>query len=560
MSVDREKLNGNETAATEGKENTPDAGTVEQINLSDFMITGRELLSRRGSQQSKREDEIRQDLVHQRLFFYSIETFSRNKSGPIAEFSYLVANEDLNELEGRSGRFLMALPPDVLPDPVCAAAAGISPSEAQRTGLRENEFAEKILSVLPRGDFIRIGWNNVGFTDERLRALLFRTFHDPYLSGLDGYERSRFDLRIFTGTAFTLRPGSIAEPEGKNILSLTDVAKANGIEASFKPRMMLELMRLYKEKLPKMLSFYMSIRTKAAMSEYLKKQSLKWIQIVTAATWDGKLLAIPGMPLGPITGKGPDSGRWLMLSLAGEPSEYILNPALLEEEAVTQDEEILDTGESRSDDGAVSSGEQNGKSAEMLLPNTYGLEKYGLFILSPNRCPAVAPIATLSEERARELGVSVRKAQENYQAYREDWDSSIGAIRQILKRALYEKNRQMRERFQNLPPAERLYQGFIPDSDRDRECTLHRMERTNPSNVKQLRFSDERLNGMLFTYIGRCLPETLTEDELAEWKNYCDERIQEQLPEFRKRCEEALRMFSGDEKAMEILKEFDIDR
>ena len=70
-------------------------------------------------------------------------------------------------------------------------------------GLRENEFAEKILSVLPKGDFIRIGWNNVAFTDERLRALLFRTFHEPYLSGLDGYERTRFDLQTFTRTAFS---------------------------------------------------------------------------------------------------------------------------------------------------------------------------------------------------------------------------------------------------------------------------------------------------------------------------------------------------------------------
>ena len=417
----REKLNGNETAATEGAENTPDAGAEEQINLSDFMITGRELLSRRGSEQFRKDNEIRQDLVHQRLFFYSIETFSRNKSGPIAEFSYLVADEDLNELEGRSGRFLMALPPDVLPDPVCAAAAGISPSEAQRTGLRENEFAEKILSELPRGAFCRIGWNNVGFADERLRALLFRTFHEPYLSGRDGFERTRFDLQTFTRTVFTLRPGTIAKPQGKNILSLTEVSKENGIETAFKPRMMLELMRLFREKLPKMLSFYMSLRTRAAMSEYLKRQSLKWIQIVTAATWDGKLSSIPAMPLGPITGKGPDSGRWLMLSLAGEPSEYILNPSLLNKEAESQEEEILDTGDSGNDDGTSTSGYSEGNDAGAQLPKSYGLEKYGLFLLSPNRCPAVAPIATLSEERAKELGVSAQKAQANYQAYRKDW-------------------------------------------------------------------------------------------------------------------------------------------
>ena len=429
----REKLNGIESTVPTEAEKIAQEGAGAQINLSDFMMTGRELLSRRVSRESQREDEVRQDLVHQRLFFYSIETFSRNKSGPIAEFSYLTADEDLNELEGRSGRFLMAIPPDMLPDPVCAAAAGISPSEAQRTGLRENEFAEKILSVLPRGAFCRIGWNNVGFADERLRALLFRTFHEPYLSGRDGFERTRFDLQTCTRTVFTLRPSIIAEPQGKNFLSLAEVSKENGIETAFKPRMMLELMRLFREKLPKMLSFYMSLRTRAAMSEYLRRQSLKWIQIVTAATWDGRISAIPAMPLGPITGKGPDSGRWLMLSLTGEPSEYILNPSLFEKEEEVQDEEILDTGENVDDDGASPSGDSEVKGSEALLPKSYGLEKYGLFLLSPNRCPAVAPIATLSEERAKELGVSAKKAQANYQAYRKDWGTSISSKRPLQR-------------------------------------------------------------------------------------------------------------------------------
>lgn len=556
----KEKLNGIESTVPVEAEKIAQEGAGAQINLSDFMMTGRELLSRRVSRESQREDEVRQDLVHQRLFFYSIETFSREKSGPIAEFSYLVADEDLNELEGRSGRFLMAIPPDMLPDPVCAAAVGISPSEAQRTGLRENEFAEKILSVLPRGAFCRIGWNNVGFADERLRALLFRTFHEPYLSGRDGFERTRFDLQTFTRTVFTLRPSIIAEPQGKNFLSLAEVSKENGIETAFKPRMMLELMRLFREKLPKMLSFYMSLRTRAAMSEYLRRQSLKWIQIVTAATWDGRISAIPAMPLGPITGKGPDSGRWLMLSLTGEPSEYILNPSLFEKEEEVQDEEILDTGENVDDDGASPSGDSEVKGSEALLPKSYGLEKYGLFLLSPNRCPAVAPIATLSEERAKELGVSAKKAQANYQAYRKDWGTSISAIKLILKKALAERNRLMRDRFRNLPPEERLYEGFIPDSDRELEKELHLVEESSPLEVRDFRFSDERLNGMLFTYIGRNLPETMTDEELAEWKRLCDKKIEKQLPEFRKRCGEALQRFGGDEKIMAILREFDLEQ
>ena len=136
----------------------------------------------------------------------------------------------------------------------------------------------------------------------------------------------------------------------------------------------------------------------------------------------------------------------------------------------------------------------------------------------------------------------------------------MAAVRLILKKALAEKNRQIRDRYLTLPPEARLYQGFIPSGDKDRETMLHRMESANPANVKKLRFSDERLNGMLLTYVGRNLPETLTDEELTEWKNHCDERIEEQLPEYRKRCEEAIRRFGGDEKAMAILMEFDIDR
>ena len=64
---------------------------------------------------------------------------------------------------------------------------------------------------------------------------------------------------------------------------------------------------------------------------------------------------------------------------------------------------------------------------------------------------------------------------------------------------------------------------------------------------------------MLFTYIGRNLPETMTDDELAEWKRLCDERVEKLLPEFRKRCGEALQRFGGNDKSLAILREFDID-
>ena len=247
-----------------------------------------------------------------------------------------------------------------------------------------------------------------------------------------------------------------------------------------------------------------------------------------------------------------------MLSLAGEPSEYILNQSIIDEIGQETEEEILDTGDNWNADDEPSPVNPDGNSAKTLLPKSYGLEKYGLFLLSPNRCPAVAPIATLTEERAKELGVSAQKAQANYQTYRKDWASSISAIRLILKKTLSEKKRLMREKFRTLPPEERLYEGFIPDTDSEPEKELHLHEQSNPLEVRDLRFRDERLNGMLFTYIGRNIPETMTDEEIGEWKRLCNERIEKQLPEFRKRCEEALRRFSSNEKAIAILKEFDI--
>ena len=54
-----------------------------------------------------------------------------------------------------------------------------------------------------------------------------------------------------------------------------------------------------------------------------------------------------------------------------------------------------------------------------------------------------------------------------------------------------------------LPPEERLCQGFIPAADKDCDTILRRMERTNPANMKKMSFSDERLNGKLFTFIER---------------------------------------------------------
>ena len=70
-----------------------------------------------------------------------------------------------------------------------------------------------------------------------------------------------------------------------------------------------------------------------------------------------------------------------------------------------------------------------------------------------------------------------------------------------------------------------LYEGFISQQDR---LTANQLLTASPAQLKQWpedSFQDKRLNTLLFRYRARNFPQTLDQDELLRWQNFCQSRL-----------------------------------
>ncbi len=115
------------------------------------------------------------------FLFYDLETFGRSPgSDRIAEFAGILTDERLDLLE--QPYELRCIPPhDYLAHPAACLVNRISPQDARLTGVPEPQFAAylaKLFTSVP--NLTIIGFNSASFDDEFVRALFFRTMHDPY--------------------------------------------------------------------------------------------------------------------------------------------------------------------------------------------------------------------------------------------------------------------------------------------------------------------------------------------------------------------------------------------
>jgi len=115
------------------------------------------------------------------FLFYDLETFGRSPSRDrIAEFAGIVTDDELNLLE--QPHELRCVPPgDYLVHPGATLTNRITPQDAQATGVAEPVFADRLLDLFFSRPGLRIvGYNSSSFDDEFVRYLFYRTLHDPY--------------------------------------------------------------------------------------------------------------------------------------------------------------------------------------------------------------------------------------------------------------------------------------------------------------------------------------------------------------------------------------------
>ncbi|MDO8265493.1 MAG: exodeoxyribonuclease I, partial [Candidatus Saccharibacteria bacterium] len=211
------------------------------------------------------------------FYFYDLETSSGSpRTGRVMQFAGQRTNEDLEPI-GEPDNLLVKLADDILPEPDAILVHKITPQQTLSDGISEAEFAEFFYEKVALKDTVFVGYNNIRFDDEFMRAVCFRTFHDPYeWHWKDG--RGRWDLLDAIRMMRALRPDGMEWPfiDGKPTVKLEEMAKANGLlhenahDALSDVLALIALASKFKNAQPKLFNYLLSARDKKGVAKIVE--------------------------------------------------------------------------------------------------------------------------------------------------------------------------------------------------------------------------------------------------------------------------------------------------
>ncbi len=430
----------------------------------------------------------------QTLYWYDLETFGRHPGWDrVAQFAGIRTDEDFNQL-GDPLLLYCRIPEDYLPDPRSCLITGITPQETLDKGVSEFEFITRIHKEFSVPGTCVTGYNSIRFDDEFIRNLYYRNFFDPYIRE---YSRgnSRWDLINLVRAAHDLRPDGIDWPlsaEGKPSFRLEELTKANNIEhegahdALVDVKATIWLARLLLEKQPKLFRYAFRIRK--------KDEARKNIDLFTREPFlhtSGLYTTDKGCTslVSPLTVDPKNRNSILCFDLRQDPTPLI-------ELSVDDIKKRIFT---RSGD----------KSSDRISISAIPL----------NQAPFIAPVSTMEEERAAELGIDLKTAGEHGKIL-QDADEITQKIRKVFESELPAGSPD---------PDLQIYSGgFFHDDDRESFSRIHSiLESEPPEKLKDLNlsFQDPRIPEMLWRFRGRNFIESMDESERGKWKSYCAGRI-----------------------------------
>jgi exodeoxyribonuclease-1 len=438
------------------------------------------------------------DVMAQTFFFYDLETSGLNpRTDRIMQFAGQRTDMNLVPI-GEPYNVLVKLDDDTLPSPDAVMVTGITPQMTTADGVSEAEFAKLLANEIFTPDTITVGFNNVRFDDEFIRALFWRTFHDPYeWAWKDG--RSRWDMLDVVRMTRALRPEGIAWPVVDGVASnrLELLSAENGLDhvkahdALSDVEALIGVTKLIKEKQPQLYEYLLKMRDKNEIKKLINLDEKKPFVYVSGrydGAWNKATIAFPLT-----AGK---NGNVVVYDLRYDPTDFVgLSPKELAKKLyATWDE----------------------RKSEDFVPLPAKELQY-------NRTPAIAPLGVLAHGNGwQRLGL----VQDEIEA----------RIKILLQHPDFAER--LRELFENkhefkaLPdPESKLYDGFLNDRDR------LRVEAVRNATENQLAdfapdFQDERLPALLLHYKARNYAATLSEDEVVQWEAWRSEHLQMQLQPF----------------------------
>ena len=429
------------------------------------------------------------------FFFYDLETSGLSpREDRIMQFAGQRTDLDFEPI-GEPIDLLVTLDEDTLPSPGALMVTKITPLQTKLDGLTEKEFCDYVSREIFTPETIAIGYNSVHFDDEFMRFTFWRNFYDSYeWQWKDG--RSRWDLIDVVRMTRALRPEGIKWPfEKKPARKTADEAedadideavgtgkfvevpsnrlellsKENGIEhehahdALSDVFALIGVTKLIKEKQPQLFNYLFEMRDKKRVAELINLDNPQPF-VYTCGTISSDFLKTTVVC--PIA-KGPN-GSVFALDLRYDPSEQ------------------------------------------------------RVYKISPNKCPAVAPLGVLQKgDGWKNIGLGLETVKANLAKYKKDPSVVKPKIKEIEERE-----------YEPAPDVESsLYDGFLQDGDRALLATVRGATKEKLRGLK-LDFDDKRLPELLAHYKAKNYPEILTADELKEWERYRLARLNRQAPQF----------------------------
>ncbi len=427
------------------------------------------------------------------LLWYDLETFGTHpRWDRIGQFAALRTDGGFSAV-GDPTVLFCRMSPDYVPDPGACLVTGMVPQMVNEQGLSEADFAASIEGEMSRPGTCVVGFNNLSFDDEFIRSLFYRNFYDPYRREYEN-GNTRWDILNLVRMTHDLRPEGIQwvhDPDGRPGFRLEELAAANGIEhdrahdALSDVRATVGLAKLIHEKQPRIFRYSFRLRKKEAVRRLLNLQRPEPILHTSSVfTRPGGCTTV----VYPLSAHPSNSNEIIAYDLRYDPQEWI----------------DLELDEIRRRIFTKSSELEEG-------------ERVHLHGIRMNRSPAVAPLSTLTEERAQALELNLERCLRHARFLQ----SKPDLVRKV--RAIYLPNGE------NLPeprdPELRIYtDSFFGDEDRE---TFARIHESKPQELidSPPHFVDPRGPELLRRFLARNFYELLPPEEQSRWMSTCASRL-----------------------------------
>ncbi|MGH7191905.1 MAG: exodeoxyribonuclease I, partial [Candidatus Saccharimonadales bacterium] len=386
---------------------------------------------------------------------------------------------------GKPVNHLIKLTPDIRPSPDAVLVTGITPQRTLADGLTEAEFLKIFHKEVVAPDTIFVGFNSIRFDDEFMRFLLYRNFYDAYeWQWKDG--RSRWDLLDVVRMTRALRPGGIEwpfAPDGRPANRLEMLTAVNKLDhgqahdALSDVQATIAVARLLKDKQPDLFDYLLNHRDKKIVSGLVETgQPFVYTSGKYTSEFHHTTAAV-------LLAKRP-KGEALVYDLRHDPALFT---------GLSVDE-LVDRWRFTDD-----------PDAPPRLP---------VKTIKYNRCPAVAPLGVIKDAKTQErLGLTLETIAENRDRLRKVQKEFADKVVEAISRMDARREAEQAALVDNeLTVDSRLYDGFLPDSDR---AIFPKVRAAEPERLGDFadKLNDGRLKNLLPLYKARNYPGSLSDEE-----------------------------------------------